>query len=107
MTGGGTRRPVNPADPCILGVFGASGDLTHRLLVPALYNLGAAGLLPEHFALVGVARAEMPDDAFRDELRKSLREFSVRSVDEAIVRRLIEAATFVQRSEEHTSELQS
>src|SRR5882762_9896644 len=96
MTGSGTRRPVKPADPCILVVFGASGDLTHRLLVPALYNLAASGLLPDHFALVGVARSEMADDAFRGELRKSLREFSIRSVDETILRRLIEAATFVQ-----------
>jgi glucose-6-phosphate 1-dehydrogenase len=96
MTGNGTRRPVKPADPCSLVVFGASGDLTHRLLVPALYNLAASGLLPDHFALVGVARSEMTADAFRGELRKSLREFSIRSVDETIVRRLIEAATFVQ-----------
>src|SRR3954447_9565657 len=96
MTGSATRRPVKPADPCILLVFGASGDLTHRLLVPALYNLAAGGLLPEHFALVGVARSAMSDDAFRGELRKSLREFSTRSVDETIVRRLIEAASFVQ-----------
>jgi len=96
MQVGGTRRPVKPADSCILVVFGASGDLMHRLLVPALYNLAASGLLPEHFALVGVARSAMSDDAFRDELRKSLRDFSIRSLDEATVRRLIEAATFVQ-----------
>jgi glucose-6-phosphate 1-dehydrogenase len=96
MTGARTRRPIKPADPCILVVFGASGDLTHRLLVPALYNLAASGLLPKHFALVGVARSEMPDDAFRDELRKSLREFSTRPLDESIVRPLIEAASFVQ-----------
>jgi glucose-6-phosphate 1-dehydrogenase len=91
-----TAATPRPADPCCLVIFGASGDLTHRLLVPALYNLAASGLLRDHFALVGVARAQMSDDAFRAELRKALREFSTRSLDEAIVRRLIEAASFVQ-----------
>src|SRR5579862_5010542 len=46
------------ADPCCLVIFGASGDLTHRLLLPALYNLAATGLLPDAFALIGVARSE-------------------------------------------------
>ncbi len=52
-TGAATARP---ADPCCLVIFGASGDLTHRLLVPALYNLAVSGLLPEAFALIGVAQ---------------------------------------------------
>ena len=55
------RRPATeaaPADPCTFVIFGASGDLTHRLLVPALYNLAAGGLLPEAFPIIGVARAE-------------------------------------------------
>ncbi len=49
---------ARPADPCCLVIFGASGDLTHRLLLPALYNLAATGLLPDAFALIGVARSE-------------------------------------------------
>jgi glucose-6-phosphate 1-dehydrogenase len=44
------------APPCALVVFGASGDLTRRKLVPALYNLAASGALSEHFALLGIAR---------------------------------------------------
>src|ERR1700724_157018 len=48
-----------PADPCCLVIFGALGDLAHRLLVPALYNLAAGGLLPEAFSIIGVARSEM------------------------------------------------
>src|SRR6267142_3783515 len=46
-------------DPCIFVVFGASGDLTKRKLVPALFHLRQAGLLPEEFAIVGVARRDL------------------------------------------------
>ena len=73
--GAATRPAAKKADPCSLVVFGASGDLTHRLLVPALYNLAAGGLLPDQFTLVGVARSEMSDQAFRDDLRKEAKEF--------------------------------
>jgi len=63
------------SDPCVLVIFGAAGDLTMRLLLPSLYNLRAAGLLPEDFAIVGVARADKSDETFRDELRESLARF--------------------------------
>jgi glucose-6-phosphate 1-dehydrogenase len=65
-----------PAGPCAFVIFGASGDLTKRLLVPALFHLKRANLLPEHFALVGVARTPESDQQFRDRLGKSLRELS-------------------------------
>ena len=55
----------SPPAPCILVIFGAAGDLTKRLLVPALYNLGAPKLLPEQFALIGVARSDKDDETFR------------------------------------------
>jgi glucose-6-phosphate 1-dehydrogenase len=57
-----------PADPCILVIFGAAGDLTRRLLVPALGNLRRAGLLPKEFAVIGIARRELDNEAFRREL---------------------------------------
>jgi glucose-6-phosphate 1-dehydrogenase len=57
-----------PADPCILVIFGAAGDLTRRLLVPALENLRRAGLLPKEFAVIGIARRELDNEAFRREL---------------------------------------
>jgi glucose-6-phosphate 1-dehydrogenase len=57
-----------PADPCILVIFGAAGDLTKRLLVPALGNLHRAGLLPKEFAVIGVARRELDDETFRRDL---------------------------------------
>ncbi len=65
------RRPA----PFLLVVFGASGDLTRRKLVPALYSLDRKGLLPERFALVGVARRPLGDEAFRSGLQEGLRQF--------------------------------
>ena len=50
------RREACPADPCAMVIFGASGDLTKRLVIPALYNLLRSKVLPENFALIGVAR---------------------------------------------------
>ena len=52
-------------EPCVMVVFGASGDLTRRLLVPALYNLSCDGLLSDDFALLGVGRSDMDDARFR------------------------------------------
>src|SRR5262249_3511771 len=52
-------------NPCVLVIFGASGDLTKRLLMPALYNLACDGLLPDQFALVGADIVEMTTDQFR------------------------------------------
>ena len=79
------KIPANvapPAGPCCLVIFGASGDLTHRLLVPALYNLAAGGLLPDAFAIIGIARREMSNDAFRSDLAQALRRFAIRGIDE-------------------------
>src|SRR5687767_1449992 len=60
----------NPrADPVVLDIFGASGDLTRRKLLPAVYNLAEAGLLPEPFAIAGVARPPLAEDAYRTETR--------------------------------------
>jgi glucose-6-phosphate 1-dehydrogenase len=58
------------ADDCILVIFGASGDLTRRKLLPAIYNLAEAGHLPERFAIVGVARPRIDVDAYRRQMRE-------------------------------------
>src|SRR6187399_565680 len=68
----GVRRTP---DPCAVVVFGASGDLTRRKLFPALYSLAYRRLLPEHFAVVGVARTQMTDDEFKSRMEESVREF--------------------------------
>ena len=57
------------SEPCVMVIFGASGDLTRRLLVPAMYNLQCDGLLSENFAVLGVGRSRMTDDEFRASMR--------------------------------------
>ncbi len=56
-------------------IFGASGDLTKRKLVPAVYSLFVQNLLPEKFALLGVSRTEYSDDEFRSNMKSSIKEF--------------------------------
>ncbi|GFE60044.1 glucose-6-phosphate dehydrogenase [Geobacter sp. AOG2] len=67
-----------PLEPTILVIFGAGGDLTWRKLIPALYNLYLDRLLPERFAIVGVARKHLDDGAFRRRLREGVDLFSRR-----------------------------
>jgi len=74
-------RAERPGDPCLFVVFGASGDLTRRKLVPALFNLRAIGLLPGRFGVVGAMRRPMDDDSFRAELREALGGFTAHPLD--------------------------
>ncbi|HXX29429.1 MAG TPA: glucose-6-phosphate dehydrogenase [Myxococcaceae bacterium] len=60
---------VRVGDPCLVIIFGASGDLTQRKLVPALFNLQAQGFLPRDIGVVGVARSEMSHAAFREKVK--------------------------------------
>src|SRR5882762_8220059 len=62
--------------PCTVVIFGASGDLTYRKLIPALYNLAADGDLPSALTVVGFARREKTDESFRQELEEALKKFS-------------------------------
>ncbi len=72
------------ADPCALVLFGAGGDLTKRLLLPSLYNLVSAGLLPEQFALIGVTLDPLSDEQFRAQMTESLKTFAGEAVDDAL-----------------------
>jgi glucose-6-phosphate 1-dehydrogenase len=65
------RRP----DPCVLVIFGASGDLTRRKLFPALYALAYRRLLPERFSVVGVARSEQTNAQFRNAMKQAVKDF--------------------------------
>jgi len=67
-----------PGDPCVVVVFGASGDLTRRLLLPALHNLAADKLLSSRFAVVGMAQDELDDDTFRARMAEASRRFGTR-----------------------------
>jgi glucose-6-phosphate 1-dehydrogenase len=69
-------EPTLVRDPCVLVVFGASGDLTRRKIFPALYALAVRELLPESFAVVGVARTEWSDDEYRRRMEDAVREFA-------------------------------
>jgi glucose-6-phosphate 1-dehydrogenase len=95
MTAPMAGEGVRAADPCCFVIFGASGDLTRRQLIPALYNLKASGLLPDAFSIVGIARKELTSEAFRAELGKSLRQFATRPVDDAIAERLLACVQYL------------
>lgn len=72
----GVSEPIrNPANPCVLVIFGIAGDLTKRLLFPALCNLGSSGLLDENFCIVGIAKESYTNESFREQLIKNVDEF--------------------------------
>lgn len=76
---------AHPADPCTVVIFGAAGDLTSRLVVPALYNMRRTGLLSDEFAVVGFNHGKMTDNAWRSSLRTALERYvgtSGRKLDE-------------------------
>jgi glucose-6-phosphate 1-dehydrogenase len=98
------RRLARPADPCAIVIFGAGGDLTKRLVIPALYNIARTSVLPENFALIGVDLAEGTSESWRDNLHDMLKsfvgnaaaEFDVDQIDETAWRRLAEKMSYVQ-----------
>lgn len=71
-------------EPCSLVIFGATGDLTHRKLIPALYNLAAEGALPPQLNVIGVARRDKSNEEFRAELKISTPKFSRSPINEEI-----------------------
>src|SRR5438046_8596866 len=72
--------------PCTIVIFGATGDLTQRKLIPALYNLAADGDLPPAVAIVGFARREKSDDEFRTEMGEANRQFLRQAVRDEILK---------------------
>ncbi len=97
------RRQAKPADPCTIVIFGASGDLTKRLVVPALYNLARTNILPENFSLIGVARTKEDTQEWRDHLHTMLEsfvgnaaaEFDVSRIDEKVWKTLAEKMSYI------------
>jgi len=80
---------------CVLVVFGAGGDLTRRLLVPALLNLAAEGRLPERFALVGFGKTDLDDETMRGRLDAAVREHASKDIDPALWKALRPRVRFV------------
>jgi glucose-6-phosphate 1-dehydrogenase len=93
---GAAKRNGRQGQPCSMVIFGASGDLTRRLLIPALYNLARDGLLPEGFRLVGLARAKLTDKAFRDDLSQGIHHFATGTFDAKIWDGLVARMSYVQ-----------
>jgi glucose-6-phosphate 1-dehydrogenase len=90
-----TQPAQKKPDACSFVIFGVTGDLAHRLVVPALYNLAATNLLPDQFCIVGIARKAMSSDQLRDSLMKGLHQYATRPVDDAIASRLLECLTCI------------
>src|ERR671937_2769113 len=82
-------------DPCVLVIFGASGDLATKKLFPALYSLAFRRLLPEHFAVLGVARTEETDDEFRERMKEAVKEHARDEFREEIWDWLAEGMAYV------------
>src|SRR4051812_22445388 len=83
------RGMPTSAPACALVIFGASGDLARRKLIPAIYEMAREKLLPDGFALVGYSRTEMSDEQYRAQCREALDQFArTKPVDEAIWKRL-------------------
>jgi glucose-6-phosphate 1-dehydrogenase len=83
------------APPTVVVIFGASGDLTARKLIPAIYNLSQDNLLPADFFLVGFGRKAMSDDAFRSTAREAVEEFSRRELNPGVWERVARHTTYV------------
>ncbi len=92
LTAGLERLPVAPTT---LVIFGATGDLARRKLLPALYNLAHEGALPERFHLVGVSRREKAHEDYRAECEQAIREFSRRKPEEKVLKALLQDVKYV------------
>ncbi|MEA2621946.1 MAG: glucose-6-phosphate 1-dehydrogenase [Chloroflexota bacterium] len=79
----GTRLERIP-EPCVMVVFGATGDLAHRKILPAVYNLRRAGLLPQESAVLGFSRRPYSDSTYRSEMRQAVEKFSRNPVEPAL-----------------------
>src|ERR1700761_1232729 len=89
----GLDQPL--VDATSLVIFGATGDLARRKLLPALYNLAHDGALPERFYLVGVARKEKDHEDYRKECEEAIERFSRRKPDPDVLNGLLENVCYV------------
>jgi glucose-6-phosphate 1-dehydrogenase len=89
------HRPGKPADPCVMVIFGAGGDLTGRKLIPALYNLAKAELLSREFAIVGTSHSRMSTDDFRQKVAEDVKHYAGGDVDQDIVEWFLKRVYYV------------
>jgi len=83
-------------EPCCFVIFGVTGDLAHRLVIPALYNLMTGNLLPDNFCVVGVARKGMTSAQLTESLMKGLHQFATRKIDEELAKKLFACVTCIE-----------
>ncbi|MGA2458753.1 MAG: glucose-6-phosphate dehydrogenase, partial [Terriglobales bacterium] len=74
-------RVGRTGDPCVMVIFGFTGDLTRRKLIPALYNLASEQLLSREFAVIGVGRSPMSNDDARKKVSEDFKQFATAPVD--------------------------
>jgi len=91
------RLPAPP--PAAVVIFGATGDLTKRKLVPALYALAVDDLLPEHFTVIGAGRSQLSDDQFRAAMRDAVTRFARLRLDEKVWSRFAEGLHYASFSD--------
>ena len=82
-------------DPCVLVIFGATGDLARRKLLPAIWHLRQQGRLPDCFALIGVARTDLDSNEFRQRVEEALIEFVSSDLDDQRLRAFLGAIEYV------------
>jgi glucose-6-phosphate 1-dehydrogenase len=84
-----------PVHPTTLVIFGGTGDLAHRKLLPAVYNLAHEGALPERFNLIAVSRSDIPNNDYQGMARESITQYSRRPPDENVLEKLLERVRYV------------
>jgi glucose-6-phosphate 1-dehydrogenase len=89
------ERHGRVADRCIMAIFGASGDLTTRKLLPSLYNLARQDLLPKEFAILGFAKDEFSEQQFRETIRKDIQQYAGAPGDCPICARIVDNAYYL------------
>ncbi len=92
LSAGLERLPVHPTT---MVIFGGTGDLAHRKLLPAIYNLAHEGALPERFNLIAVSRSDIPHDDYRAMAKESIEKFSRRKPDPDVLAKLLENTCYV------------
>jgi glucose-6-phosphate 1-dehydrogenase len=92
LTAGLERLPIRPTT---MTIFGATGDLAKRKLLPALYNLAHEGALPERFNLIGVSRSDLPHEEFQRQAREAIEKFSRRRPDAKVLEALLANVRYV------------
>src|SRR3982751_4761097 len=87
--------PNSTAPQCALVIFGASGDLAKRKLIPALYELVREKMVPDGFALIGFARTEMTDEEYRNDCRQAVEKFArTKPIDNDALNRLLSGISY-------------